>query len=144
MQEQLRHDIAVLQKQLATQVSSLDHESRARAHLQEQHERQLRQFKLEVKRKLVVSLNKTFVSFYNPALHCSAPLFVPDLSISHVAEQAVDQWASIGINAKTYHACHEPVKCHAYEVGFVCCAHIAALLCCGRLCSTDGDEACNT
>lgn len=43
----------MLKKQLATQVDSLEHESKARAQLQEQHERQMRHFKLEVKRKLV-------------------------------------------------------------------------------------------
>lgn len=53
MQEQLRHDVAVLNKQLATQIDSLERESKAKDHLQEQHERQMRHFKLEVKRRLV-------------------------------------------------------------------------------------------
>lgn len=53
MQDQLRRDIAVLQKQLAAQVSNLGQESKARASLQEQHERQMRRLKLQVKHKLV-------------------------------------------------------------------------------------------
>jgi len=53
MQEQLKHDVAGLQKQLASQKRGFEEEAKAREQLQEEHERELRHLKRDIKHKLV-------------------------------------------------------------------------------------------
>ena len=53
MQEQLKHDVAGLQKQLASQKQGFEEEAKAREQLQEDHERELRHLKRDIKHKLV-------------------------------------------------------------------------------------------
>ncbi len=55
MQEQLKHDVASLQKQLASQKRDFEEEAKAREQLQEEHERELRHLKRDIKHKLVGS-----------------------------------------------------------------------------------------
>lgn len=51
-QEQLKHDVAGLQKQLALQKRGFEEEAKAREQLQEDHERELRHLKRDIKHKL--------------------------------------------------------------------------------------------
>lgn len=53
LQEQLKHDVAGLQKQLASQKQSFEEEAKAHERLQEEHERELRHLKKDIKHKLV-------------------------------------------------------------------------------------------
>ena len=53
LQEQLKHDVAGLQKQLASQKRGFEEEAKAREQLQEDHERELRHLKRDIKHKLV-------------------------------------------------------------------------------------------
>ena len=52
-QEQLKHDVAGLQKQLASQKRGFEEEAKAHEQLQEEHERELRHLKRDIKHKLV-------------------------------------------------------------------------------------------
>lgn len=53
LQEQLKQDIAALQKQLACQKKDYEEEAKAREHLQEEHEKELRHLKHDIKHKQV-------------------------------------------------------------------------------------------
>jgi len=53
LQEQLKHDVAGLQKQLASQKRGFEEEAKAHEQLQEEHERELPHLKRDIKHKLV-------------------------------------------------------------------------------------------
>lgn len=53
VQEQLKQDVASLQKQLASQKADSAEQAKAQEQLQQEHERELRHLKREIKHKLV-------------------------------------------------------------------------------------------
>ena len=53
MQEQLKKEVEALQKQLASQKEEFEAESKANGQLKEEHERELRHLKRDIKHKLV-------------------------------------------------------------------------------------------
>ncbi len=74
LQEQLKHDVAGLQKQLASQKRDFEEEAKAHEQLQEEHERELRHLKRDIKHKLVgLCLNACYLMHkWNEGACCHA------------------------------------------------------------------------
>ena len=53
LQEQLKQEVAALQKQLTSQKKDFEEEAKARERLQEEHEKELRHLKRDIKHKQV-------------------------------------------------------------------------------------------
>ena len=53
-QEQLKQELAVLQKQLSSQNKQFEEEAKAREQLQEEHDKELRHLKRDIKHKQVL------------------------------------------------------------------------------------------
>ena len=59
VQEQLKQDVAALQKQLSSQKREFEEEAKAREQLQEEHEKELRHLKRDIKHKQVCDIGVT-------------------------------------------------------------------------------------
>ena len=79
-QEQLKQELAALLKQLSSQKKQFEEEAKEREHMQEEHDKELRHLKRDIKHKQVLPWHKVwrtcnlrcqhvFGSFHNTGVH---------------------------------------------------------------------------